>query len=110
MADMSHCYHHTKYLAEREMHQVQSQAVASRKSVIRFTGKQVLPSFLEPLFHSCLDPATLEDLKVFTVACIEYKNEMNHAATNIRVHSEFHKQHPLPSIVGSSIQYRNQDC
>ena len=84
MADMSHCYRHTHNLAGKEMEYVQSEAVALAKSVIRFTGKQVLPSFLEPLFDSCLDPATLEDLDVFTGACVEYKNELKHAATTIQ--------------------------
>jgi len=84
MADVSLCYHHNQYLAEQEMKRVRSKAVALAKSVIRFTGKQVLPAFLERLFDSCCVPATLEDLKVFTSACKDYKNEMKHAATTIQ--------------------------
>jgi len=84
MANMSHCYRYTQHLAKKEMKRVQSEAVALAKSVIRFTGKQVLPAFLEPLFDSCCDPATLEDLDVFTGACVEYKNELKHAATTIQ--------------------------
>ena len=76
-------------LAEQEMNQVQSEAVALRKSVIRFTGKQVLPVYLEQLFKYCygvsfVSTATLEDLDVFTGACVEYKNELKHAATTIQ--------------------------
>jgi len=84
MTDMSKSYRETKKLAEKEMKRVQTQAVALAKSVICFTGKQVLPAFLEPLFDSCCVPATLEDLKVFTSACTEYENKMNHAATTIQ--------------------------
>jgi len=84
MADMSKSYRYTQHLAKKEMERVQSQAVALAKSVIRFTGKQVLPAFLEHLFDSCCDPATLEDLDVFTGACVEYKNELKHAAITIQ--------------------------
>jgi len=84
MADMSKSYRYTQHLAKKEMERVQSEAVALAKSVIRFTGKQVLPAFLESLFDSCCDPATLEDLDVFTDACVELKNEMKHAATTIQ--------------------------
>jgi len=84
MADMSHCYRYTQHLAKKEMKRVQSQAVALAESVIRFTGKQVLPAFLEHLFDSCCDPATLEDLDVFTGACVVYKNELKNAAITIQ--------------------------
>jgi len=84
MADMSKSYRHTQHLAGKEMKRVRSKAVALAKSVIRFTGKQVLPASLESLFDSCCDPATLEDLDVFTDACVELKNEMKHAATTIQ--------------------------
>jgi len=84
MADMSRCYRYTQHLAKKEMKRVQSEAVAIAKSVIRFTGKQVLPAFLEHLFDSCCDPATLEDLDVFTGTCVEYKNELKHAAITIQ--------------------------
>jgi len=84
MADMSKSYRYTQHLAKKEMKYVQSEAVALAKSVIRFTGKQVLPAFLESLFDSCCDPATLEDLGVFTDACVELKNEMKYAATTIQ--------------------------
>ena len=84
MADMSKSYRVTKKLAEKEMEYVQSKAVALAKNVIRFTGKQVLPAFLESLFDSCCDPATLEDLDVFTDACVELKEEWKHAATTIQ--------------------------
>jgi len=84
MADMSKSYRHTQHLAGKEMKRVRSKAVALAKSVIRFTGKQVLPAFLESLFDSCCDPATLEDLDVFTDACAELKNEMKHVATTIQ--------------------------
>jgi len=83
MAEISHCYRHTQHLAKKEMRRV-SKARALAKSVIRFTGKQVLPAFLEPLFDSCCHPATLEDFDVFINACTEYENKMNHAATTIQ--------------------------
>ena len=53
MAETSYQYNRSKKVAYREMHQVQSEAVALRKSVIRFTGKQVLPVYLEQLFKYC---------------------------------------------------------
>ena len=84
MADMSKSYRYTQHLAKKEMKRVQSEAVALAKSVIRFTGKQVLPASLEPLFYSCLDPATPQDLTAFIAASQELEEELKHAATNIQ--------------------------
>ena len=82
--------HLSKCIAQEETEYVESQAVALKKSVIRFSGKQVLPVYLEQLFTYCfgvsfVSTATLEDLDVFTNACVEYKNEMKHAATTIQL-------------------------
>jgi len=84
MKETSLNYRHTQHLAKKEMRRVQSEAVALAKSVIRFTGKQVLPAFLERLFDSCLDPATPQDLTAFIAASQELEEELKHAATTIQ--------------------------
>jgi len=84
MADMSKSYRHTSKVAKQEIDYVQTEAEKWANHILHRTGRSVLPTQLHQPFNCCLVPATLEDLNVFTGACVEYKNELKHAATTIQ--------------------------
>ena len=81
---MSHCYRHTKHLAEKEMKRVQTEAEKWANHILHRTGRSVLPTQLHQPFNCCLDPATHEDLTAFIDECTMLKEEWKHAATTIQ--------------------------
>ena len=91
MTETSLHYRHSYAMCEHEMDKVYGQAVKWRQHVLHFTGRDLLPVYLEQLFKYCrsggsfVSTATPDDLKVFTGACVEYKNELKHAATTIQL-------------------------
>lgn len=61
--------------------------MALRKRFLRFTGKQVLPPFFEPLFHSCLSPATPQDMALFSHACKKLEAQLERKSSSVYIHA-----------------------